>query len=245
MKKFISFMLCIVFMVCAFFAFSVTAYATYADPDSEIEISPDGLHTIIVDNNFFSRYSQSVYLMGDANMDNEVAITDATKLQRYLADLDYIIEPAEYSCDVDFNRQVNVLDATYIQQYLALLETPLAYCGDYVAIIDYTPVMPVVPSIPNGNGNYLYFENTESWDEVYAYFWSSDGTNFTDWPGEPMELVDFEYYFRQIYKVEAPIGADMVIFSDGEGSYTEDIYIESMNKIYYDNRWYDWYEYYY
>lgn len=61
--------------------------------------------------------------IGDADGDGEVAILDATVIQRHLAQLDTLDrEYREYACDIDDDGKVDVLDATIIQRKLAALD---------------------------------------------------------------------------------------------------------------------------
>ena len=64
------------------------------------------------------------YILGDADLDNEVSVTDATTVQRYDAeviDLDYV---AFTLADVDRDHDVSIVDATWIQRYLADMKAP-------------------------------------------------------------------------------------------------------------------------
>ncbi len=71
-----------------------------------------------------------------------------------------------------------------------------------------------------------------SFDEVLEQQWNPDNTTFTSWPGVPMENV-----FGDVYKVEVPKGVSMIIFNNKNGTQTQDIPVEGMNKIYYNNQW--------
>ena len=61
--------------------------------------------------------------IGDADLDGEVTILDATLIQRYLVDLDPLTKIAQYLADTDGDGEITVLDATLIQRYLAGLTT--------------------------------------------------------------------------------------------------------------------------
>lgn len=59
------------------------------------------------------------YVKGDANSDFDVTITDATEIQRVLAQKLFIIDLVEKLADVDNDDKLSILDATTIQLYLA------------------------------------------------------------------------------------------------------------------------------
>ena len=59
------------------------------------------------------------YVKGDANSDFDVTITDATEIQRVLAQKLFIIDLVEKLADVDNDDKLSILDATTIRLYLA------------------------------------------------------------------------------------------------------------------------------
>ena len=69
--------------------------------------------------------SGSASLIGDADGDGDVTILDATRIQRWLADLvgDNMINKA--NADADRDGEVTILDATRIQRFLADIITSL------------------------------------------------------------------------------------------------------------------------
>ena len=58
-------------------------------------------------------------LRGDADLDGEVTILDATRIQRFLADLVTENDIDKGNADADRDGEVTILDATRIQRYLA------------------------------------------------------------------------------------------------------------------------------
>ena len=91
----------------------ITAYAENSSPDqSEGE-------------------RRDTYVIGDADVDRDVTILDATAIQRYLAELsnDHFDEKA---ADVD-GMELSILDAAYIQRFLAGLSDPYDI-GDTAAV---------------------------------------------------------------------------------------------------------------
>ena len=59
------------------------------------------------------------YLIGDADMDNDVTVLDATRIQRFLADLVTDAQINKKNADADRDGEVTILDATRIQRFLA------------------------------------------------------------------------------------------------------------------------------
>ena len=65
--------------------------------------------------------SQPMGKIGDADSDGEVAILDATRIQRYLVNLSELSQVQLCLADTDRDGEVTVLDATYIQRWLVNL----------------------------------------------------------------------------------------------------------------------------
>ena len=63
-------------------------------------------------------------LLGDADLDGEVTVTDATCVQRTLADLPVSGNFSLTSADIDKSGELEVTDATFIQRWVAQIETP-------------------------------------------------------------------------------------------------------------------------
>ena len=62
--------------------------------------------------------------IGDVDLDGEVTIIDATKIQRYLADINDLDRIQRFLADTDGDGEVSILDATAIQRRLASLPAP-------------------------------------------------------------------------------------------------------------------------
>ncbi len=82
--------------------------------------------------------AQSSGLLGDADGDGEVTITDATVIQRSLARYIDLTDEGELLADVDRSGSVTISDATYIQRHLARLSDP------YGIALPYTAELPTV-----------------------------------------------------------------------------------------------------
>ncbi len=81
-------------------------------------------------------------------------------------------------------------------------------------------------------GNYIYYQNTNNWSTVYAYYWSDSNTKMTTWPGEKMTSVG-----NGVYRIEVPSDATYIIFNNGNGTQTGDLKLVGMNKIYNNGSW--------
>ena len=62
-------------------------------------------------------------ILGDADNDGEITITDATMIQRYLADMS-VISFREDLANVDGDDSITITDATYIQRFLSDMLIP-------------------------------------------------------------------------------------------------------------------------
>lgn len=69
-------------------------------------------------------YYQGELLLGDANLDGEADITDATTVQRYDVKLTHLSDTALTTADVDRDGEVTVIDATWLQRYDAKMKAP-------------------------------------------------------------------------------------------------------------------------
>lgn len=81
-------------------------------------------------------------------------------------------------------------------------------------------------------GDYvIYYKNTSGFLAPYAYFWATNNTSLTSWPGEPMTNIG-----GGVYKIIVPKEAGFIIFSDQGSKQTADLFIPGSNMIY-DGNW--------
>lgn len=73
----------------------------------------------------------------------------------------------------------------------------------------------------------VYFQNTSNWNNVKAYYWSSNGSAPVSWPGIAMTLVS-----DNIYKATIPSDCDKVIFSNNGANQTANLNIPGNNHLY-------------
>ena len=79
---------------------------------------------------------------------------------------------------------------------------------------------------------YVYYKNTKNWSTVCAYYWCDSNTKMIAWPGIEMELVADD-----VYRIQLPIEAQFVIFSNGYSEQTDDLTLEGIGMIYIDTEW--------
>ncbi|MDE5780525.1 MAG: leucine-rich repeat protein [Lachnospiraceae bacterium] len=86
--------------------------------------------------------------------------------------------------------------------------------------------------------NDIFFKNTDSWAEVYAYMWNAtSGEENAAWPGVKMEEEE-----NGIYKIEVPEDKfDHIIFhSPTNGKKTKDLELPSTGMLYNERIWEDY-----
>ncbi len=179
---------------------------------------------------------QGRILIGDVNLNGEITISDSTAIQMHLTGNNALSGDNAVAADTDKNGVINIKDATAIQFYLVGVSGSSAYCGEYTGSQDYE--QPTTQPDTQPTGNYLYYKNTSNWDNVMAYYWSDSNTAMLTWPGVKTENVGDE-----VYRIEVPSDATMIIFSNGNGgngNQTSDIKIEGYNKIYQNGSWSDY-----
>ena len=75
----------------------------------------------------------------------------------------------------------------------------------------------------------VYFNNTDDWSEVYAYYWSNTDATMVDWPGVSMTRTEDK---DPIYTMELPADAEYVIFTDGGSNQTMDLTVPADKMVY-------------
>ncbi|MBQ6626527.1 MAG: dockerin type I repeat-containing protein [Ruminococcus sp.] len=77
----------------------------------------------IVSDEFEIKAASSNVLLGDANLDNDITITDATTIQRHVAKLTTLTGDSLKAADVNKDSEVSIVDATTIQRFVAKIIT--------------------------------------------------------------------------------------------------------------------------
>ena len=178
------------------------------------------------------------YILGDANSDNDVQVDDATKILRYVVDLETLTDVQTLAADVDGDGFVTVIDATIIQRYMA--EMPVKYdVGKEKTTSKPQPTTPYVqPTTPYVEPTTPYVEPTSSpdpvgsflltdnfgWGSAYVYAWDADGNELNGpWPGAAQAETIVNDLGQTQFRCYVPEGAIGVILSNGNGAQTEDI----------------------
>lgn len=183
-------------------------------------------------------------LIGDANQDGSVTISDATEIQRHLAGFETLTGDGATAADTDKDNSITITDATLIQKYLVYIRDDGNHTGEYTGNTQPTTAAPttIAPTTVAPTtapvGNYVYYKNTNNWSAVKAYYWSESNTHMVEWPGVSMDSVG-----NNVYRVEVPSDAEKIIFDNGNsgtGNQTENITLEGYGKIYMNGAWSDY-----
>lgn len=148
-------------------------------------------------------------LLGDADLDGNVSVMDATAIQQFCADLAPIDDEA--LTDVDNDKRTTVMDATLIQQFVAdLIDKFPAQEEPQVT----TKVDPVVD---------FYFTNNRKWKTCYVYIYNQQtGEYVSEWPGTQLTDSSVNDYGETVYKFTADTSKyNRVIFNNGTGQSTD------------------------
>ncbi len=167
------------------------------------------------------------YRLGDVNLDGEINIIDASKIQSHLAMINPITGTSLKTADVNKDSNVDIADAALIQRFLANMSASGSHCGEYINV----EVENVVP-VPDVKGDYVYYKNTSNWSNVMIYYWSDSNSNMISWPG-----VSMKHLSDDIYYCEVPDDIDYVIFTNGSGDQTQNINFTGINMIYNNGNW--------
>ena len=80
----------------------------------------EGYNIWFMGDDYFIPYEEPVnYILGDVNGDSDVAIVDATLVQRHVAKLDTLEGTAALAADVSQDGDIAIVDATLIQRFVA------------------------------------------------------------------------------------------------------------------------------
>ena len=212
---------------------------------------------------YYEDYAEASYTfevkdhkIGDADLNTEINIRDATLVQMYIAH--YAKEDTVNFTSADTNKdyQISISDATAIQMYVTQLDSS-SFTGEVVNVEIPTeptteeptteeptteptteepttePTEPTEPPTEPVYKNRVYFTNSLEWSEpLYCYFWSDDNKKMTTWPGEQMKVSDEYTFGTTVYTYDLPDDATYVIFSDGK-TQTVDIPYPGGNIRYY------------
>lgn len=178
-------------------------------------------------------------LLGDADCNGKVDISDVTAIQKHLASISFLSADGQLCANVDGDNRVSIKDASYIQRYLLGITVPYTINQYVNKVVPTNPVVqpttgaptnpiytepPVIvddptdpvytePDPPTPEYQTVLFSNAKKWDgTIYCYHWS-DGES-PQWPGDEMEFVGTNDYGESQYSIEIPVGC-YVIFTNG------------------------------
>lgn len=191
---------------------------TKADSYTAVVSSTDGKSQYAEKTIKFDVTEYNGTIVGDADNNKEISITDALAIMRYtIGGIDSSkIWLALSDCNKDSS--VDLKDAIYILRYVVLSGD----CG-YVGEVNYreTPTEPPTeapteaPTNPVEE-NMVTFSNAHSWSgTIYCYYWSDTNKSMTTWPGKPMTYLRTNSYGQDQYTFTVPDDATYIIFSNG------------------------------
>ncbi|MBR1483024.1 MAG: starch-binding protein [Ruminococcus sp.] len=172
-------------------------------------------------------------LIGDTSGDNRITISDATYVQLHISGQSTLSGDRLTAADVDKSGRVDINDATLIQLYLVYVRTSGNYCGTYTGGGSYEDptqyVEPTTAYVPDGD--YVYYQDTNSWGNVNAYMWSDSG-EAQAWPGQSMENIG-----NGVFRIKIPSGVDKIIFSNNGNNQTGNLDLPGAGQIYNNGSW--------
>lgn len=177
-------------------------------------------------------FTHAADILGDVDGNGNVAILDATAIQRHLANLDALDESAIRRGMVCGNDKLSILDATEIQRYLAGLVnrfpteiTPTQPTQPATQPTTQAPTQPATEPATEPreevtkvkNTITVYFSNNKGWTTVNAYVYNqASGATMSAWPGTAMKYVTTNDMGEKVYSVTADVTKyDRVIFNNG------------------------------
>ena len=101
-----------------------------------------GTVTVFAGNTLAESNSNSEgYILGDANGDGYVTISDVTSIQMFLVELPVGDDFSEYAADVDSDGEIKLEDAVTIQKWVAEIELPYSI-GEFIEFPVATTAQP-------------------------------------------------------------------------------------------------------
>ena len=199
-------------------------------------------------------------LIGDVNLSGRVTISDATEVQKYIAEMISLSADAVIAGDCDGDGVVNIKDASMIQKYLVGMDGS-GNIGTYVGGVEPTTAAPAttapvttvpVTTVPvttqpttapttapvteptNPSDTYtVTFTNSLNWSgTITCYYWTEGSVSPVEWPGEAMTSAGVNDYGQTMYTIEIPSSIDRLIFTNGS-SQTIDITFDGTALRYY------------
>ena len=160
---------------------------------------------------FLSVSAASTIMYGDVDGDSQIAVTDATIVQRAVSKIIELNDDKTNIADVNGDDTVSILDATIIQRYVAKIieKFPVEEEQNVTNMVD-----------PEIN---IYFSNNRNWKTVYAYIYNNEtGDTLSTWPGTLMTDGTVNSYGETVYTMNVDTSKyDRIIFSNGTAQTTD------------------------
>jgi hypothetical protein len=183
-------------------------------------------------------------LAADVNGDDEININDVTKIQKYVAEYisSFTTEKAKSSYSVGASDKTveEYLNLYYrYSSYDCYQALKKAYRNDADSVTQQKLLEELLSVVDPDNVDSetteytVYFENTNSWSNVYAYCWTGSSKN-ASWPGEKATYVGKNSNGKSIYsyKVNTELYAN-IVFNNNSTEQTKDIALTDNNLCYY------------
>ena len=124
-----------------------SAVEEYGSEEEFLKRIPLGKDFVKVDNLPIKAYlvpaaDESSYIRGDADGDGKVTITDATMIQKYIAEYEMPENFQPEACDINGDDRITISDVTEIQRYLAGFDN-IYHIGEIVKYDEYE--LPFIP----------------------------------------------------------------------------------------------------
>ena len=157
-----------------------------------------------VDNGFTNVFvpiplEETTYIVGDADANRTINISDVTAIQKYLAGASVPEAFSIEAADVNQDFTVTIDDATLVQFYLAGIERKNNYCGEVKEISD------------GGYMNVMEFSDVLNWGKVRLVAYDKNGRQLTKAHVEPG-------YYGYNYTLYIPAGTTSLIVVSEDGS---------------------------
>lgn len=183
----------------------------------------------------------SATVLGDANENGELEISDGNYIQRALISQIKLTEQGMKNAMVYDGESLSITDVTIIQKYLAGLITEFP-----VSKIISTEETSPSENTEETTGNEteplknvdIYFSNNKNWEKVTVYiFNSSSGEAKSEWPGDEMTYLATNEYGEKIYKQNIDLTLyDRIIFSNNGADQTTDTSVSAASSGFFINK---------
>ena len=164
---------------------------------------------------FTGACAKASLLYGDADIDGNVTIMDATTIQLALAQIIILDDEQITLATVSGNDDLTIMDATLIQQFIAQIIDKFPCMEDDVTDKD------IIEKIDQNIT--VHFSNNKKWTTVYAYIYNdTTGDASATWPGTALRNGTVNSYGETVYAVDVDCSKyDRIIFSNGTAQTTD------------------------